>query len=730
MINFLKKTITRELTVLICGFLAVLFIIGGIVIETIINKSYRNISQDYLSSVANEYSQSTNKILSLEYSICTTLQTTMEQFEEISADKRRDFFNNVLKSTLQENKNLVDAYCVWEPDALDGLDAKYANTENHDETGRFIPYWTRVGSTIECTYLTDYVGGFWYENPLHSSKGILIEPNPYEIGGETVYVCGVAFPIHNKSGKPVGVVGIDMTLSSVTELLKSAEIYETGYLSLISATGIKAVDKFEEHKGQIDDEFITGEPMNLFRKASGTLKPFQYEVMEEGKKVIRRYVPMKIMDADEIWFLGVNAPVKEVTKNANKIVIFIVCAFLIMLILLILICEIVINHFAKDVKKGVAAIKNIAQGDGDLTVRMNVKNQNELNQMYGFFNETLEKIQTSIKSVKDVTEIMTSHGRELGETMSTTAASANEITSNIESVNRQVQMQGQNVLEASGSMEKIQATVADLIDRIQSQSSCVVESSSAIEQMVANIQSVTGILHKNSDTIKELEVSSESGRKNIDETVQATTKIQEQSQILLEASTVIQNIASQTNLLAMNAAIEAAHAGESGKGFSVVADEIRKLAEDSNHQGKKITLNLKQVIESINVVADSAIKLQEIFNQIYEYSQKVSQQEMTILNAMQEQSEGGTQVLTAMKEINDITIHVKEGGDAMHQETVSTAEKMDHLSRLTEEITCNMEEMSIGMESINQSINDVNDLTHKNTDNIGSLGLEVKKFKV
>ncbi len=727
--KYIRSSLKRYLTLNISAVLIILLSLCAVYIIRHVRLSYSQISQDYIRTLADRYAKDTEKLLSVEYTTCQVLQQGVMMFETVDEQDRRDYVDELLKKVLKSNTNLVDAWCVFEPNALDGLDSEYANTETSDETGRYIPYWTQSGNTISFTPLTDYIGSDWYDIPRSSKTGVLIEPNLYEVDGKMIWVCGVAFPILNSKGQSVGALGIDMALSTLTSILRTAKIYETGYMSLISAGGLVAVEQDTSIEGTVFDDF-EGAKAQQFKSSGQSLEPFDYTKVRDKKDYLTRFVPVKIADAPQTWFIGVNVPKIEVTSNLNRIQFVLLYCFL-GTILLVLICVYIsIAALAREINKGVNAMNNIAEGDGDLTVRMQIKSDNELGKMYNFFNLTLQKIHTSIIRVRDESKKMEQIGATLSDNMNDTAAAANEITANIESVNRQIQQQGTNVKQATGSITTINDIVSSLMSNIQKQSNSVAEASSAIEQMVANIKSVTNILEKNSNTITSLEKSSDEGKTNVKSSVEATEKIMAQSKTLLEASKVIQNIASQTNLLAMNAAIEAAHAGEAGKGFSVVADEIRKLAEDSNKQGKAITTNLQQTLVSIKEVADSATSLQTKFNEIYDLTQQVSQQELTIMHAMQEQSSGGEQVLDAMKNINEVTVQVQSGGKKMHTSTNDATTEMDNLLRLTSEITSSMEEMSLGMENINHSINNVNDLTHKNTDSIESMTEAVNKFKL
>ncbi len=230
--------------------------------------------------------------------------------------------------------------------------------------------------------------------------------------------------------------------------------------------------------------------------------------------------------------------------------------------------------------------------------------------------------------------------------------------------------------------EKVETTtskIQDLNQIINSMASCITESSAAIEQMVANIASINSILDKNTYVVQNLSDASLNGKEGLNLVVKMIQEIKDESNGLEETNLIIHGISSQTRLLAMNAAIEAAHAGEAGKGFSVVAEEIRKLAENSGTQAKKISKVLKDIKGLIDSTSETSSDAQQKFEQVVELSEQVKNQEETVQHAVSEQASGGNELLQAIQQMNMLMQNVKENSEELKSLSAKVMEEINEL---------------------------------------------------
>jgi methyl-accepting chemotaxis protein len=248
--------------------------------------------------------------------------------------------------------------------------------------------------------------------------------------------------------------------------------------------------------------------------------------------------------------------------------------------------------------------------------------------------------------------------------------------------------------------------------------------------MLANIQSVTQTLVRNSENITLLAQSSGTGRADLHKVSGDIQEIAKESEGLLQINSVMQTIASQTNLLAMNAAIEAAHAGESGRGFAVVADEIRKLAENSGQQSKTISTVLKKIKTSIDMISKSTSIVMERFGTIEREVGIVSNQETQIRNAMEEQGVGSRHILEAMTQLNAVTNLVQTASKDMSTASREIVKYSSNLKGITAEVAGSMDEMTGSADLIVTAVTRVKEISQENKQHISDLSGEISKFKV
>ena len=442
-------------------------------------------------------------------------------------------------------------------------------------------------------------------------------------------------------------------------------------------------------------------------------------------KRIASYARMKTTG----WTVIINAPVNEFMGTVNTLRISMLGIGAVILLIALVVIYFVACAMVKPVKTAVDALKDIARGGGDLTVCLPIHGNDEVTDLSEYFNETIAKIGSSTRQVGVNSSNMEEIGDELASNMTETASAVNEISANIDGVKQQAMTQAASVTETAATVEEIVRTIKQLNNSIETQAASVAQSSSSVEEMVANIASIGQTLGKTDEVIKTLTTATGDGKATLVTSNTVTQKIAEESGSLMEASSVIQHIASQTNLLAMNAAIEAAHAGEAGKGFAVVADEIRKLAEDSAAQGKTITSTLKTLSGEIETLSASSKTVEEKFNVIFTLAAQVKEMSDRLTEAMREQENGSREVLIAIKSINTVTTEVQAGSEEMLKGGESVAEEMRKLDGLTRVITDSMNEMSSGAVQINNAIQEVSEITQKNKRSIEALAQEVSKFK-
>ena len=595
----------------------------------------------------------------------------------------------------EEKRKIVGNDIIFVTDAAGKIIAGYGGTFSHGQDA----------SDMAC--VKDIVKEGMDEAKTYESKKSMIG-----------YSMLAASAIKDSSGKLLGalVAGYDLSKQSYIEI------------SIIEAnTRVSSTIKDANGKSWAGSTLTNQAVIDKVEKEGET---FQTETTILGVRYLNIYFPLKTELGKITGMVSTFRSKSIISATIFRVVRFVSTFTLILVLVLCVASGAIIVRLLRPLKDVKRTFVDICSGEADLTKRINVNVHDEIGDVVSGFNAFADKLQKIISHMKDSKGMLDTAGVDLQQTAQDTASAVHEILANITSIHSQVAEQKQSVEHTAGSITKISDNIFALNNMVENQSSSVTEASAAVEEMIGNITSVNHSMEKMAGAFNDLQEHSHRGFDKLAVVSERVQEIEEQSKMLEEANSAIASIASQTNLLAMNAAIEAAHAGEAGKGFAVVADEIRKLSETSSVQSKTIGQQLKQIKTAIVNVVDASTESSNVFSQVQKELSATDELVTHIRLAMEEQNEGSKQITEALKLMNDSTVEVSSASSEMSSESGVIKGEMEHLQNVATVMKQSMDEMQVGAHQISETGSMLTDVSSRVAQSIDNMGSQIDQFTV
>jgi methyl-accepting chemotaxis protein len=511
-----------------------------------------------------------------------SLASVMATRKNLPAEKRRDYIGRLLNRYLADHPTLLGSWTLWEPNTFDGLDAEFAGTSGHDATGRFIPYWYRDGDKLSLEPLKDYETagiGDYYLLAKKSQRPVILEPYKYPVGGVEKLLTSLVIPLL-EDGHFVGVVGVDLLVSTLQDQVAQLHAF-TGTAALFGQQGTVIAHPDAQRLGRnLKDTEIAdlGEDLTAFADAVREGRSFvaHRQGNAQSGKTLLVSQPIPLGEAQGAWTLAMLLPEAAVMASADALIARVVVISVVGLALLTGLILVLSRSLAKPLRQAVAALTDIASGEGDLTNRLPVQGRDEIAQLASAFNAFADQIHDLVIQLTGVAAQL--------------AAAAEELFATSEDADTQIQRQRGEIEQVATAMEEMATTVQEVSRHAAEAAAAAHEAdresdsgSRVVQESIKRIDDFAGEVHEAAAVIRQLETHSGSIGKVLD---------------------VIRGIAQQTNLLALNAAIEAARAGEQGRGFAVVADEVRTLASRTEVS----TAEIQTMIERLQHGAEQAVQ--------------------------------------------------------------------------------------------------------------------------
>ncbi|MDR2485441.1 MAG: methyl-accepting chemotaxis protein [Treponema sp.] len=541
----------------------------------------------------------------------------------------------------------------------------------------------------------------WYLNA-KANPGKAAYTEPFRSASTGRFTISISANVYDDRRRDVGVISANVSIDFLETLLRSGASVQSQKLYLINKEGLFITHP--EEGAIMARNFFDETGLEQYRNDILSSPVFSH--IDKEAFIYSALIP----GVD--WILVSAIPVSVIFSEADRL-LFRLILITIGMLLAATVISMLFTH--KMLTVPIREIERVAGGLArmDFTVDIKKFRTDEL----GRIQRALIQIRDSLKQgIDDIHQEHLSRAMESGKRLNTVVAESFDaielIIQDTDKVDTKANTQMESVAVAADSVSSIVKHTDSFKQTVHNQADCIARSSAVIEQMVANIASIRSVVAGTTKTTDTLSKSSETGHKMLLKLTEELKNIGEQSVTLQSANKTIADIAGETNILAMNAAIEAAHAGESGKGFAVVAGEVRKLAELAGKESEAISAEIKKMERAIEQIGEVSKETVGAMDLIFREINAMNSSFAAVNQAVEEQAAGGSQILTSLKSVHGMTEQVQDGAGFIHEQSGTIQGEMEKLQRISQEVTAIVYEMRLAGGSISSFLDEAKELAN------------------